>query len=59
MLNSPNIPNVPFQLSDGHMSELFRNFMINWDTLSPVLWLLFGTLFGLFVVKLIKDRTSD
>lgn len=59
MLNSPNIPNVPTNVGDSEMLELFRNFGLNWSTLSPALWLLLGTLFGLFVLKLIKNRFDD
>lgn len=59
MLHSPNIPSIPFQVTDSKMHDIFANFALNWNTLSPVLWLLFGTLFGLFCLKLIKDRFSD
>ncbi|MFH5781822.1 hypothetical protein [Heyndrickxia oleronia] len=59
MLHSENIPDIPFKVSDGKMGDIFRNFAFNWDTLSPALWLLFGTLFGFFILKLLKDRFGD
>jgi hypothetical protein len=59
MLNSPNIPDVPFELTSGLMNDLFRNFTLNWGTLSPVLWVLYGVLFGFFVLKLLKEKFTD
>lgn len=59
MLDSPNIPDIPFKLDSGKMNDLFANFTLNWTTLSPVLWLLFGTLFGFFVLKLLKNNFTD
>lgn len=53
MLHSDKIPDVNYR---PPIQDLFRFFGINWDTLSPALWVLFGTLFAFFVAKIIKDR---
>lgn len=52
MLHSDNIPDIDYR---PPIEDLFRFFGINWDTLSPVLFLLFGTLFAFFVLKILKD----
>ncbi len=59
MLDSVNIPNVPKNIGTSEMTDLFRNFDLNWSTLSPVLWLLFGVLFGFYVAYRIKDAMVD
>jgi hypothetical protein len=59
MLDSENIPDVPTQIGHSEMLDLFRNFTFNWDTLSPALWLLFGTLLGFSIFKMIKNRFVD
>lgn len=59
MLDSPNIPNIPFKVTDGKMVDIFRNFGVNWETLSPVLFLLFGTLFAFFVIRKLKNHFGD
>lgn len=50
-LHSDKIPEIGYR---PDMSKLFMFFGINWDTLSPVLWLLFGTLFAFFIFKVLK-----
>ncbi len=59
MLHSDNIPNVPKNIGTAEMTDLFRNFQINWDTLSPVLWLLLGVLFAFYVAYRIKETMID
>lgn len=53
MLHSENIPDVTYS-PDIH--DLFFYFGINWSTLAPALYLLFGVLFGFFVLKILKDK---
>lgn len=53
MLKSENIPDVTYR---PDINDLFHYFGINWETLSPALWVLFGTLFAFFVLKILKDR---
>lgn len=53
MLHSDNIPDVNYR---PPIKDLFHFFDINWNTLSPVLWLLFGTLFAFFILKILKDK---
>lgn len=50
-LHSDKIPDIGYS---PDISKLFMFFGINWDTLGPALWLLFGTLFGFFVLRLLK-----
>ena len=50
-LHSEKIPEVDYS---PHISDLFKFFGYNWTTLGPALWLLFGTLFGFFVLYLLK-----
>lgn len=50
MLHSDNIPDVTYS---PPMKDLFANFAFNWDTLSPVLWLLYGILAGFFFLKIL------
>lgn len=56
MLHSDNIPDVSYRPDIGN---LFEYFAINWETLSPALWVLFGILFGFFVLRIVfklKDQ---
>lgn len=55
MLHSDKIPDVPTNISTLEMTDLFQNFALNWSTLSSVLFLLFGTLFGFYVLKRVKQ----
>lgn len=41
------------------ISDLFSNFGTNWNTLSPALWLLYGTLFAFFVLGIMKKYYND
>jgi len=59
MLHSVNIPSVPKNIGTSEMTDLFRNFDLNWSTLSPVLFLLFGVLFGFYVAYRIKSSFVD
>lgn len=36
--------------------DLFANFKYNWETLSPVIFLLLGVLFAFFLLRKIKDN---
>lgn len=42
VLKSPNMPRIP---QSADVADLFANLRLNWSTLSPVLYLLFGILF--------------
>ncbi|MFU1973151.1 hypothetical protein [Bacillus pumilus] len=46
-----NIPDVKYS---PPISDLFANFALNWHTLSPALWVLFGTLTGFYILKILK-----
>jgi hypothetical protein len=37
------------------MGDVFSNLTLNWSTLSPVLYLLFGTIFGTWLLKKFID----
>jgi hypothetical protein len=50
MLHSDNIPDVSYRPNIG---DLFSNFSLNWSTLSPVLYLLYGVLAGFFLLGLL------
>lgn len=50
-LHSDNVPDVGYKPPIG---DLFEFAAFNWSTLGPALWLLFGTLFAFFVLKLLK-----
>lgn len=52
MLDSKNIPDVKYS---PDITDLFHYFGINWSTLSPALWVLFGVLAGFFILKILKD----
>jgi hypothetical protein len=49
-LKSDNVPDVDYS---PPMGDLFGFFSFNWQTLSPVVWLLGGVFFGFFVIKLL------
>lgn len=54
---STGVPTIP-NMSD--IRDLFANFGHNWSTLSPALWVLFGIIFGTFVLgKIIKNVKGD
>lgn len=55
-LHSDKIPKISYR---PEIKDLFLFFGINWDTLWPVLALLFGTLFGFFVLKIMKIYYDD
>lgn len=55
-LHSDKVPDITYK---PPIEDLFKFFGINWNTLSPALWVLFGTLFGFFVLKILKDRFID
>ncbi len=55
-LHSELVPDVTYK---PPIQDLFMFFGINWETLSPALWLLFGTLFGFFVLKMLKNHFVD
>jgi len=50
-LHSDKVPDVNYS---PPIQDLFYFFGVNWGTLGPALWLLFGTLFGFFVLKILK-----
>lgn len=54
MLHSENIPEIPFQITNTEMGDLFANFALNWSTLSPATYLLYGVLLGFFFLGLMK-----
>lgn len=56
MLNSKNIPDVNYS---PDISELFKFFGINWDTLSPALWVLYGVLAAFFILGILKRFYRD
>jgi hypothetical protein len=55
VLNSPNIPEVTYS---PDINDLFHYFGVNWDTLSPALWLLYGVLFAFAVLAILKHFYS-
>lgn len=55
-LHSEKIPDITYR---PPITDLFTFFGINWDTLAPALWLLFGTLFAFFVLKIVKQNGAD
>ena len=55
-LHSDKVPDITYK---PPINDLFTFFGINWATLGPALWVLFGTLFGFFVLKIIKSRFID
>ncbi len=55
MLHSKNIPDVNYS---PDINDLFHYFGINWNTLSPVIFLLVGLGFGFFILKLVM-RMKD
>lgn len=55
-LHSDKIPEVNYS---PPIQDLFMFFGINWATLSPVIYLLLGTLFGLYVIKLLMSRFAN
>lgn len=55
-LHSENIPEIGYS---PDITDLFDFFGVNWNTLSPALWLLFGTLFAFFLLKILKIYYND
>lgn len=55
-LHSEKIPEIPYS---PDITDLFMFFGINWETLSPALWLLFGTLFAFFMLWVLKQHFAD
>lgn len=55
-LHSDKVPDVNYS---PPISDLFMFFGINWDTLTPVIVLLLGTLFAFFVLKIVKNNGVD
>lgn len=49
------VPTVNISLD---VREIIGNFLINWRTLGPILWLLFGTLSAFFFLLIIKNKLS-
>ena len=43
--------------NDFSMSDLFANTGHNWNTLTPVISILFGVMFGAFILRSIIKRT--
>lgn len=41
------------------IEDLFANFALNWSTLSPVLYLLFGTLTAFFFIGLVLKHFKN
>lgn len=41
------------------IEDLFANFLHNWNTLSPALYLLYGVLTAFFLLGLLKRLYSD
>ena len=50
MPESEHIPDISYR---PDITDIFRNFAYNWDTLSPVLFLLFGVLAGFFFLAIV------
>ena len=55
-LHSEKVPDIDYS---PNIQDLFMFFGINWDTLGPVLWLLFGTLFAFFIIRIVKQNGAD
>jgi len=53
---NPAIPEINYS---PPISDLFANFGHNWQTLSPALWLLYGTLTAFMILALIKKFYKD
>jgi hypothetical protein len=51
MLNSENVPEINYS---PDIKDLFHYFTINWETLSPALWVLYGVLIAFFFLGIIK-----
>lgn len=52
-MHSQSVPTIPYS---PPIADLFANFTHNWGTLSPVLAVLFGVIFGTFVIRKILKR---
>lgn len=50
------VPSVDIYLD---VREIIGNFLINWRTLGPVLWLLFGTLAAFTFLHVIKKKLGE
>ncbi|WP_263560722.1 hypothetical protein [Paenibacillus polymyxa] len=52
------VPDIGYHIT---LDPLFGNLQLNWQTMSPVLWFLFGTLFAGFILRLFirKIRGDD
>lgn len=50
-LNSDKMPNISYE---PDISDLFMFFGINWEVLSPAIYLIVGLGFGFFLAKIIK-----
>lgn len=51
------IPSIPYS---PPLQDLLSNLSHNWHTLGPALWVLFGIIFGTFVLKkIIKNVKGD
>ena len=55
-LHSSNSPNVQV---GSLVPDLLANFAINWFTLSPVLVVLFGILFGFWLLRRFKEEFDE
>ncbi|OMD76578.1 hypothetical protein BSK50_14880 [Paenibacillus odorifer] len=59
-MGGDRMPNQSPQLNTGSfdITDLFGNTSHNWDTIGPALWVLFGVMFGAWVVRKIIKRTK-
>ncbi|WP_170948158.1 hypothetical protein [Paenibacillus sp. 7516] len=55
MLHSDRMPEIP---AGPPISDLFANLALNWSTLMPVLAILFGTIFGTWLLMKVKRNTD-
>lgn len=46
---------IPDVNVDAPISDLFRNFWINWETIFPAVAILVGVFFATFILRKLKD----
>ncbi|WP_348623369.1 hypothetical protein ABFT51_20775 [Paenibacillus peoriae] len=55
-VRSSGMPDYGYHIT---LEPLLGNIQLNWETLGPVLWFLFGTLFAGFIVRLVIKKIRD
>lgn len=56
MLHSDKIPNINVE---HDITDLFFYFGINWNTIAPAIYIILGTAFGYYVLKILKNIYID